>query len=78
MGFTKPGAHMDEILKTVKDEVVLFSNKDILVLWAGTNDISKNNCNEALRSLIKFMDEHKKVNIILLHAQHRHDLIYFL
>jgi hypothetical protein len=67
---------MDDILKTAKDEVALFSDKDILVLWAGANDISKNNCNEALRSLIKCMDEHKKVNIILLHAQHRHDLMY--
>jgi hypothetical protein len=75
MKFTKPGAHMDEFLKTAVNEVVLLSNKDILVLWAGANDISKNNTNKALKSLLKFMEGHKRVNIILIHAQHRHDLI---
>jgi hypothetical protein len=75
MGFTKPGAQMREILETAVEEVALLSKKDILVLWAGANDISKNNTNEALKSLMKFMERHKRLNIFLINAQHRHDLI---
>jgi hypothetical protein len=73
--FTKPGAHKDEILKRAVDEAAPLRKQDILVLWAGTNDISKNNTNEALRSLWNFMEEHMRTNIILIHAQHRHDLL---
>jgi hypothetical protein len=73
-GFTKPGALMGEILETVVEEVARLGKKDILVLWAGANDISKNNIKEALRSLTKFMEDHKKVNMILIQALHRHDL----
>jgi hypothetical protein len=47
MGFTKLGAHMDVILKTAVDEAAPLRKQDILVLWAGANDISKNNTNEA-------------------------------
>jgi hypothetical protein len=43
-------------------------------LWAGANDISKNNTAEALRSLTKFLEGHKRTNIILIHTLHRHDL----
>jgi hypothetical protein len=74
MGFTKPGARMGEILETAVEEVARLGKKDILVLWAGANDISKNNIKEALRSLIKFMECHKKVNMISIQALHRHDL----
>jgi pheromone shutdown protein TraB len=74
MGFTKPGALMGEILETAAEEVARLGKKDILVLWAGANDISKNNIKEALRSLIKFMEGHKKVNMISIQALHRHDL----
>jgi hypothetical protein len=60
---------MDEILKTAVEEAAPLRKQDILVLWAGANDI------EALRNLRNFMEGHMKTNIILIHAQHRHDLI---
>jgi hypothetical protein len=74
MGFTKPGALMTDIMKTATDECTLLSNKYILVLLAGANDISKNNTAEAPRSLTKFLEGHKRINIILIHTLHRHDL----
>jgi hypothetical protein len=36
---------MGEILKTAVEDATLLSKKDILVLWAGANDISKNSTN---------------------------------
>jgi hypothetical protein len=74
MGFAKPGALMTDIVKTARDECTLLSNKDILVLWAGANDISKNNTAEALRSFTKFLEGHRRINIILIHTLQRHDL----
>ncbi|PNF37525.1 hypothetical protein B7P43_G13820 [Cryptotermes secundus] len=74
MGITKPGALTNDILTTATDEVASLSNKDILILWAGANGISKNNTNEALKYLTKFMEEHKRTNIILIHSLHRYDL----
>jgi hypothetical protein len=44
-------------------------------LWAGANDISKNNTKGAPKSLTKFMEVHKRVNIILINTPHRHDLL---
>ncbi|PNF31041.1 hypothetical protein B7P43_G17824 [Cryptotermes secundus] len=74
MGITKPGALMN-ISTMATDEVASLSNKDILILWVGANDISKNNTNEALKYLTKFMEEHKRTNnIILIHSLHRYDL----
>jgi hypothetical protein len=44
-------------------------------LWVGANDINKNNTSDARRSLITFFEENTGVNIILIHAPHRYDLI---
>jgi hypothetical protein len=64
-----------DILKSDEHEIATLSSKDILVLWTGANDISKNNTKEALKSLTKFIKEHNGVNIVIIHTQHRQDLI---
>jgi hypothetical protein len=46
-----------------------------VILWGGTNDISRNNTNEALKNLSNFMNANKKVNIILISSPLRHDLL---
>jgi hypothetical protein len=43
LGFSKPGARTSNILETAKNEVAALSNKDFLILWAGSNYIYKNN-----------------------------------
>jgi hypothetical protein len=73
-GFSKPSAKMSDILETTKNEIASLSNA-ILILWVGANDISKNNTLDARRSLFKFSEDHTGVNIILIQAPHRYDLI---
>jgi hypothetical protein len=41
----------------------------------GSNDISKQNSQEVLRQLRKFVDKNQDVNVIVMSAPHRHDLI---
>jgi hypothetical protein len=45
------------------------------VVWAGSNDISKNNTNEALSHLSNFVGNNLHVNFVVLTPPHRHDLI---
>jgi hypothetical protein len=73
MGFTKPGALTSDIIKTVEEEIAIFSGKDFFILWTGANDTSKNNTKGALKSLTKFMEVYKRVNIVLINTPHRHE-----
>jgi hypothetical protein len=75
MGISKPGANARNILETADKESNSLSSNDILILWVGTNDINNNNIIDARRCLKKFCEVHKGVNIILIEAPHRHDLI---
>jgi len=51
----------------------LMSN-DIMVFWGGTNDMSKNNSQDALKHITNFVKVNSHTNIILMHVLHRHDL----
>jgi signal recognition particle GTPase len=41
--FLKPGAQMNEITKTAKEEIKSMKYEDVVVVWGGTNDTSRNN-----------------------------------
>jgi hypothetical protein len=74
-GFIKPGATTQEIVKTTEDEISALKSNDVLILWVGANDISRNNTKEAQKCILKFMEVHKKTKIILLSSPLRHDLL---
>jgi hypothetical protein len=74
-GFTKPGAGMEETVNTVRDDIQTLSNKDVVIAWGGANDISKNNTKVAINHLCKFVEEKKKVNLVIIKAPQRHDLM---
>jgi hypothetical protein len=40
-GFVKPGACIDTLITSVTGDVEYLTNKDIIVFWGGTNDVSK-------------------------------------
>jgi hypothetical protein len=75
MGFTKPLAPTSDIIKTVEEEMATFSSMDFVILWTGANDISKNNTKGALKSLSKFEEVYKSVNIVLINTPHIYDLL---
>jgi hypothetical protein len=72
--FIKPGAQMNEITKTAKEEIKTLKCDDVVVVWGGANDISRNNMKEALKYVSKFVNENKGINIVLINSPHRHDL----
>jgi hypothetical protein len=74
-GFIKPGARNSEIMKTAEEEISAFKYKDVVILWGGANDISRNNTKETFKNLPNFMNAHKKANIFLINSLPRHDLL---
>ena len=73
--FVKPGATMEEIVNTSSESVKSLSNKDVLIVWGGSNDISRNNTKEALYQLCNFIEEETTVNLVIMKAPLRHDLM---
>jgi hypothetical protein len=51
------------------------STNGIVVVCAGTSDISKNDAKEGLKNIINFAKRNKHTNIIVMEALHRHDLV---
>ena len=55
--FVKPGAQMNEITKTAREELKSLKS-DLVVVWGGANDISRNNTKEALKSVFLLLCLH--------------------
>ena len=70
-GIVKPGARARDVTNTNVEEL---TNEDMVILWAGSNDISKNCGNEAIKNIASFANKYKETNIIAMEAPHRYDL----
>jgi hypothetical protein len=75
-GYVKPVAGMSVITQTVKEEVRKLKSEDVVVVWGVSNDIGKNNSQEALRHLRSFVEKRQRVNIVTITAPPRYDLIH--
>jgi hypothetical protein len=47
----------------------------VVVIWGGSNDISRNNMKDALKNVNKFVKGNSELNIVLICVPQRHDLI---
>jgi len=47
--FVKPGARMNAIVNTARHEIKKLRSEDVVVIWEGANDISKNNTKVAIK-----------------------------
>jgi hypothetical protein len=72
-GIVKMGGKTKDILGTRIDQDM--SKNDIVVVWAGANDIGKNNANEGIKNIVNSVKGSRRTNIIIMEALHRHDLI---
>jgi lysophospholipase L1-like esterase len=72
--FVKPGAQMNDITKSAKEEVKSLKSEDLVVIWGGANDISRNNTKKALKLMSEFVNENNELNIVIINSPYRHDL----
>jgi hypothetical protein len=56
LGFAKPGANMEEIVNTIRKDIKTLNKKDVVIVWGGSNDVSKNNTSGAINQLCKFVE----------------------
>ena len=47
--FVKPGPGKDSIVNTARDEIKKLRSEDVVVIWGGANDISRNNIKLAIK-----------------------------
>jgi hypothetical protein len=56
-GTTIPGAGMEAIKASADKKVNQLTNKDVLVLWGGSNDVARNNSTEGLKMISKLLSD---------------------
>jgi lysophospholipase L1-like esterase len=70
-----PGAPMNAITNTASEAVKSLTGEDLIIIWGGSNDISRNNSKIALIEVHNFVKNNPDSNIIFTSAPQRHDLI---
>ena len=70
-----PGAKMDATVNTARDPIKKLRSEDVVVVWEGSNGITKNNAKVAIKHVCNFVEVKKRVNIVIIKSSHRHDLI---
>jgi hypothetical protein len=72
---TISGAGMKAIKASADKKIHQLTQKDVMVLWGGSNDVARNNSTEGLKMISKLLIETRHTNVILLTVPHRHDLV---
>jgi hypothetical protein len=70
-GFVKPGANIDTLISSVKEDIKHLTYSDIIVILGGTNDVNKNNAQYGLKHISNFVKTNTHTNIILVSVPHR-------
>jgi RNase H-fold protein (predicted Holliday junction resolvase) len=65
---------MEEILGSSSESVKSLSKNDVLIVWRGSSEISRNNTKEAVNQLCKFIEEKATVNLMIMKVPFRRDL----
>ena len=74
LGITKPNADIETITSPIHLKTGKLTKEDLIIFLGGTNDISRNEAKNRLRSLKDFIQRTTNTNLILLGAPHRYDL----
>jgi hypothetical protein len=74
-GLVKPGMGAETIVKSAMSYIVNLSKSDVDVFCGGSNDVSENKANVALKYISNCVKANNNTHIILLSAPHRHDLM---
>ena len=73
-GYVKPGTGLGEITNIARKEIDELTKKDMVVVWGGANNITKNESGKGLVHISDFVKQRKLTNIIIVGAPKRHNL----
>ena len=74
MGTVMPGSRLEHIMSLAHREISHLCCNDSVVIWGGTNDMSKNESDAGLSHMRKFALQNEHTNIIAVIPSHRCDL----
>jgi signal recognition particle receptor subunit beta len=57
IGFVSTGAKLNHLTGKANNEIIKLTRKDTVVIWGGAMDIAKNEADEGLAHLLKFVGE---------------------
>lgn len=75
--FITPGGKSKQILQAEKIIKEISTEKDSLVIMCGTNDVARNEAEEAVNSIRATLDQVKRNKVFLIDIPHRHDLVHW-
>jgi hypothetical protein len=64
-GFVKPGLNIATQISSVAADINLVTKNDLIIIWGGSNDVSKNISQEGLKYLVNFVQSNNHTNILL-------------
>ncbi|PNF27502.1 hypothetical protein B7P43_G04277 [Cryptotermes secundus] len=73
-GLVKSGADLEVILRSNMKECKKLTKEDILIIWGGTRDVSKNETQKGLLGIRKFIQTNLNTNVFVLSLPKRWDL----
>jgi len=73
-GTVMPGAGLAHITTLAHEEISNLTSDDAVIMWGGSNDVSKSETSHGLKHLQNFINHRSNTNILELAAPHRHDL----
>ena len=50
-GTILPGLRLQNVMKLARNETVGFSNRDVVIIWRGSNDVNRNETMKVLKYL---------------------------
>ena len=74
-GITKPDANLETITSPIDVNVYGYTKNDVLILSGGAMDVARNETNNGLRHLTRFLKRTPSTNIINLDVTYRFDLV---
>ena len=64
--FVTPGARMDTNVNIAREEIKDLRSEDVVAIWGGTNDISKNNNKVAIKHVCHLVERNEERNIVIM------------
>jgi len=73
-GYINPGTGLEVITHSARKELDHLTQKDVVIVCGGANNISKNESVKGLKCVTQFTQHRRHTNVIIMNALHRFDL----
>jgi hypothetical protein len=70
----KPGADLAAILASGVNDIEDFSKKDLVIVWGGTKNVSRNETDKGLIQIRNFVNKNTHTNVLVINLPNRLDL----